>query len=1041
MNFKRPFVQAAFLLCCILTAIVTHAQQRLWGVSVNGELFSMNADGSDFISASSFGVDEYGYNVSGFSESGYQDPNIPTNLVFTTKNSNDWSGVEEYGKVVRIEPSGLKKSNYFRSPQNGSSHGITDGEYGAMHTALIGSDNKWAGFIILAPGRPDGWYQIRPKANTDYSKEYYLITHEGVIYGVSRGDSNNNGFIYKIPAEDIYYGTPQKIYAFTNTANGLRPTGRLSVGAGGVLFGYTLKGGASDKGTFYKVNNDGTGFEKLFDLASKGLTKTESDGKYQTLLDVVAEGYLPATDSEGNYLVHDATGIYRVAPTGYLIAKISSINADRIAFITPRFQHDVKVSNIPDGATGVSNNLILQVNEFTGSNGYQLQLSTSSDFAASSTTTHDSDDNVFSLTGLSDNTTYYTRARAKSWPYYGEVKQFTVSHAMVGTDELRIYGRAIGEGFSFSRSNGDKIPFKHTYGPEGYVVKQLSNGDKLVILQERDDWDVVNVLYKLTPDGLQRLYQLDYMMDVFLASTMVEGDDGWIYTAVFSIAGPHFYGFARFKADGSAWEDVAVDNPDFLRSTKLVKTPVGIFGVSSGRQANLGFIFRIRDDFSGMDIIHQFTNSFAEGARPEGQMVYHDGWLYGTARIAGGNGAGTIFKIRPSGTDYTVVHNFSATFGKYPVGLIQDIDGKFYGATQQGGKNGKGIIYKINPDGTGFQKIYEYWTNYTGTTNPDCILKIDEWSLYSLTEYGHVFKIDKDGSNYAKLDYHSIDIDILPATATNAKIKTPANLSEDVHTNALFEIQGVAGAATYQVEYSLYSDFNNAWGLTVDTSTFYVSNLLPGRTYFIRVRSSLSPAWGVATTFATASAQELTKVISPADGSVDVGTFEYEGNSPVITLVVQPLIGADIYQVQVSDDSLFDRRRILYDNREYFGVNEFETNGALNYYGQWVYARAKTNLSTEWGPTTRFRIMEYPDFPSECEYTVTPNPTAGAFTMEYAGNVRAVIVRDFLGSIVYKNEDLSSFAPIHFGEDFRAGFYFMTVVTDSNERVTRLVKH
>ncbi len=396
------------------------------------------------------------------------------------------------------------------------------------------------------------------------------------------------------------------------------------------------------------------------------------------MLDVIAEGYLPATDDDGNYLVHDATGIYRVAPSGYLMAKISSINATRIAFVTPRFQHHVKVANVPNGATGIAPSVNLQVNNFTGSNGYQLQLSTSADFS-SAVTSLESDDNVFAVTGLSIGTTYYTRARAKSWPYYGEVISFTSTPGVADTTR-RLYAEYAANLFSLSTSGGDIIPFKYRYADNAFGMKQLNNGDKLILGYEYVDGWNENRLYKLSADGLQKLYPLEYYQDHMIRSTIAEGDDGWIYSAQFSIMGPQFLGFFRFKADGSAWESVNVKNPNILSATALINTPEGVVGISAGRQANLGFIYKIRSDFSGMDILHQITDSNGEGARPDGNLVYSNGWIYGTCRIAGNGAAGTIFKIRPNGTDYTVIHHFSQTFGKHPIGLVQDADGTLFGA-------------------------------------------------------------------------------------------------------------------------------------------------------------------------------------------------------------------------------------------------------------------------------------------------------------------------------------------------------------------------
>src|ERR1017187_8616145 len=108
-----------------------------------------------------------------------------------------------------------------------------------------------------------------------------------------------------------------------------------------------------------------------------------------------------------------------------------------------------------------------------------------------------------------------------------------------------------------------------------------------------------------------------------------------------------------------------------------------------------------------------FTTLFSfdntHGATPEGSLVQAtNGYLYGTTFGGGTFNYGTVFKITPSGT-LTTLYGFAGypTDGAYPVaGLVQATNGDFYGTTWQGGPNaggngdGAGTIFKITPSGT-----------------------------------------------------------------------------------------------------------------------------------------------------------------------------------------------------------------------------------------------------------------------------------------------------------------------------------------------------
>ena len=66
-------------------------------------------------------------------------------------------------------------------------------------------------------------------------------------------------------------------------------------------------------------------------------------------------------------------------------------------------------------------------------------------------------------------------------------------------------------------------------------------------------------------------------------------------------------------------------------------------------------------------------------------------------------GYGSIFEITPAGK-LTTVYNFcsqpNCADGEYPYGSVsQGIDGNFYGTTHEGGANGAGTVYKVTPSG------------------------------------------------------------------------------------------------------------------------------------------------------------------------------------------------------------------------------------------------------------------------------------------------------------------------------------------------------
>ncbi|HEX4920248.1 MAG TPA: choice-of-anchor tandem repeat GloVer-containing protein, partial [Candidatus Bathyarchaeia archaeon] len=138
-------------------------------------------------------------------------------------------------------------------------------------------------------------------------------------------------------------------------------------------------------------------------------------------------------------------------------------------------------------------------------------------------------------------------------------------------------------------------------------------------------------------------------------------------------------------------------------------------GTSGGEGA--GVVFRITPTGT-LTVLHNFCSQpgCADGQSPTSPLVQGgDGNLYGTAEGGGGNGDGVIYKITPIGK-FTVLHNLNRTTDGYNpfagnAGLVQATDGNFYGANSFGGSHGFGTFFKITSTG-----IFSVLHNFDGST-------------------------------------------------------------------------------------------------------------------------------------------------------------------------------------------------------------------------------------------------------------------------------------------------------------------------------------
>lgn len=169
--------------------------------------------------------------------------------------------------------------------------------------------------------------------------------------------------------------------------------------------------------------------------------------------------------------------------------------------------------------------------------------------------------------------------------------------------------------------------------------------------------------------------------------------------------------------------------PLLLRYGILYGTTQNGGTVNSRCPTGCGTIYQISTAASGFSTMHRFSGS--DGIEPTAGLFANNSVLYGTAQYGGSGGCtvsyygytgcGTIYSIKPAGTNFTLMHNFTGIAngdGAAPASVFTYYNGVLYGTTGAGGgyncpssssyPAGCGTIFKILPSGSGEGVIHEF---------------------------------------------------------------------------------------------------------------------------------------------------------------------------------------------------------------------------------------------------------------------------------------------------------------------------------------------
>ena len=168
----------------------------------------------------------------------------------------------------------------------------------------------------------------------------------------------------------------------------------------------------------------------------------------------------------------------------------------------------------------------------------------------------------------------------------------------------------------------------------------------------------------------------------------------------------------------------------------------------AGGPANVGVVFSFVAARKKFKVLHNFAcpgNSTPncadanDGATTDhGTLVQQGSTLFGMTTFGGKYGNGALFSIHTDGKHFKILQSFGkpgTDDGINPYGSLMLNGATLYGTTRMGGSKGNGTVFQIDTDGNHYARIYDF-QNGTDARNPiDNVILVDN-TLYGMSEAG-----------------------------------------------------------------------------------------------------------------------------------------------------------------------------------------------------------------------------------------------------------------------------------------------------------------
>ncbi|HQR44670.1 MAG TPA: hypothetical protein PLB02_04455 [Thermoanaerobaculia bacterium] len=212
------------------------------------------------------------------------------------------------------------------------------------------------------------------------------------------------------------------------------------------------------------------------------------------------------------------------------------------------------------------------------------------------------------------------------------------------------------------------------------------------------------------------------------------------------------------RAAGQTYDVLHAFNASVRITSALVEVAPGEFYGTTDQGGAWGQGSVVKVTTAGtVTTLHSFDSN-TDGQTPVAGLVYDGaGFLYGTTTSGGLNGFGTVFRVSPDGSTFETVHDFAGGTGPASpeAALIKGSDGNFYGTSRLGGANGLGTVFSLDlsTSPATLTTLYSFSGGATDGASPVASLFESGGFLYGTTYeggngpgLGTIFKISTSGS-------------------------------------------------------------------------------------------------------------------------------------------------------------------------------------------------------------------------------------------------------------------------------------------------------
>ena len=259
MNVNTPFIQG--------TNGVLYGTARSGSESGNGTVFSVNPDGSNFTVLKTFASTSQGENPAGVTVGsddvlyGVTEGGGAAGFGVIFKMNTDSSGFAVLRSFLSTGADGRVPLAPLVEGSDGALYGSTTFGGGAAAGTLFTIAKNGSGYAIL--------HRFTNSASGSNATARLLEGADGRLYGTAVfAGPQGGGTVFALNKTGSGFTL---LHSFVGTGVTLRnPRGALTQGPDGSLYGTTTAGGASGFGGVFKIQTNGTGFQVLREFSSAG---------------------------------------------------------------------------------------------------------------------------------------------------------------------------------------------------------------------------------------------------------------------------------------------------------------------------------------------------------------------------------------------------------------------------------------------------------------------------------------------------------------------------------------------------------------------------------------------------------------------------------------------------------------------------------------------------------------------------------------------------------------------------------------------------